>query len=103
MRIFVQDQASGPESLRPGGACEKNNHPVEVPGQAVIYLIFRGLFFEHNPREIGYAFHGAGAETCPPSADWVQRPFMDGHFHASPLLRGVGDSPFGRKHGRLAV
>jgi hypothetical protein len=27
-----------------------------------IYLIFRGLFFEHNPREIGSAFHRAGAE-----------------------------------------
>jgi len=26
MRIFVQDQASGPWGLRPGGACEKNNH-----------------------------------------------------------------------------
>jgi len=34
MMIFVQDQASGPQGLRPGGACEKNNHPVEVPGQA---------------------------------------------------------------------
>jgi hypothetical protein len=31
-------------------------------GQAGIYLIFRGLFFEHNPREIGSAFHRAGAE-----------------------------------------
>jgi hypothetical protein len=29
-------------------ACDKNNHPVEVPGQAGIYLISRGLFFEHN-------------------------------------------------------
>jgi hypothetical protein len=27
MRIFVQNQASGPYGLRPGGACEKNNHP----------------------------------------------------------------------------
>jgi hypothetical protein len=33
-------------------ACEKNNHPVEVPGQAGICVIFRGLFFEHN-EEIG--------------------------------------------------
>jgi len=33
-------------------ACEKNNHPVEVPGQAGICIIFRGLFFEHNT-EIG--------------------------------------------------
>ena len=41
MKIFVQDQASGPEGLRPGGVCEKNNcrH---------MWLIFRGLFFEHN-------------------------------------------------------
>jgi hypothetical protein len=37
-----------------------------MPGQAGICLIFRGLFFKHNPREIGSAFHGAGAETCPP-------------------------------------
>jgi len=48
MRIFVKDQASGQKGLRPGGACEKNNHPVEVPGQAGICIIFRGLFFEHN-------------------------------------------------------
>jgi len=27
-----------------------------------IYLIFRGLFFEHNPSKIGFAFHRAGAE-----------------------------------------
>jgi len=30
-----------------------------------ICLIFRGLFFEHNPREIGSAFHVAGAEIGP--------------------------------------
>jgi len=27
---------------------------------------------------IGQAFHRAGAETCPPPADWAKRPFMDG-------------------------
>jgi hypothetical protein len=42
-------------------------------------MIFRGLFFEHNSREIGAAFHRAGAKTCPPPADWAKRPFMDGH------------------------
>jgi len=26
-------------------------------------LIFRGLFFEHNPREIGSAFHPDGIRT----------------------------------------
>jgi hypothetical protein len=51
-------------------ACEKIT--------AGICVIFRGLFFEHNPREIGSAFHRASAETCPP-ADWAKRPFMDGH------------------------
>jgi len=30
-----------------------------------ICVIFRGLFFEHNPGEIGYAFHRAGAEIGP--------------------------------------
>jgi len=44
-----------------------------------ICIIFRGVFFENNPREIGSAFHRAGAETCPPSVDWTKRPFMDGH------------------------
>jgi hypothetical protein len=34
-------------------------------GQAGICLIFLGLFFEHNPREIGSAFHRAGAEIGP--------------------------------------
>jgi hypothetical protein len=43
-------------------ACEKNNHPVEVPGKAGICLILQGLFFEHNPREIGFAVHRASAE-----------------------------------------
>jgi len=28
-----------------------------------------GLKFEPDPREIGFAFHGTGAETCPPPAD----------------------------------
>jgi hypothetical protein len=39
---------------------------------AGIFLIFRGLFFEHNPGGIGFAFHRAGAETCPPPADWAK-------------------------------
>jgi hypothetical protein len=42
---------------------------------AGIFLIFRGLFFEHNPRGIGSAFHRTSAETCPPPADWAKRPF----------------------------
>jgi len=49
---------------------------------AGIFLTFRGLFFEHNPREMGFAFHRAGTETCPPHrqrhlrpADWAKRPF----------------------------
>jgi len=28
---------------------------------------------------MGSAFHGAGAETCPPPADWAKKPFVDGH------------------------
>jgi hypothetical protein len=60
-------------------ACEKNNRPVEVPGKAGICIIFRRLFFEHNPKEIGSAFHGAGTETCPPLVDWAKRPFLDGY------------------------
>jgi len=31
-------------------------------GQAVILVAFRGLKFESDPREIGYAFHGAGTD-----------------------------------------
>jgi hypothetical protein len=31
-----------------------------------------GLIFEHNPREIGFAFYKASAETCPPLADWAK-------------------------------
>jgi hypothetical protein len=31
-----------------------------------------GLKFELDPREIGFAFHRAGAETCPPPADWAK-------------------------------
>ena len=27
-----------------------------------IHLVFRGLQFEPDPREIGFAFHGAGTE-----------------------------------------
>lgn len=42
-------------------------------------MTFRGLFFEHNSREIGTAFHRADAKTCPPPADWAKRPFMAGH------------------------
>ena len=57
--------------------CSRSRHAKKIT--TGIYLIFRGLFFEHNPREIGSAFHRAGAETCPPPADWAKRPFMDGH------------------------
>jgi len=28
----------------------------------VIQVVFRGLKFESDPREIGYAFHGAGVD-----------------------------------------
>jgi len=66
--IFVQDP---PLKERDKKACEKNNHPVGAPGQAGIWLIFRGLFFEHNA-------------ACPVVAiakteDWAKRLFMDGH------------------------
>jgi hypothetical protein len=50
--------------------CSRSRHAKKItapmdnlPGQAGISLIFRGLFFENNPREIGFAFHRAGAET----------------------------------------
>jgi len=60
-------------------ACEKNNHRhiFDIPR---IYppKFGGGLFFGHNPREIGFAFHRAGAETCPPPADWAKGPFVDG-------------------------
>jgi len=56
MRIFVQDHLSGIAARRRWMACEKNNHPVEIPGQAGICLIFRGLFFEHNV-DIGQIGH----------------------------------------------
>ncbi|MGB5993321.1 MAG: hypothetical protein WBG61_13440, partial [Desulfobacterales bacterium] len=46
---------------------------------SVVLSASGGLFFKHNPREIGYAFHRAGTETCPPPADWAKRPFIDGH------------------------
>jgi hypothetical protein len=52
MRYFVQDRLSGIALRRRRKACEKINHPVEVPGQAGIYMIFRGLNFEHN-KDIG--------------------------------------------------
>jgi hypothetical protein len=38
-----------------------------------------GLKFESDPREIGFAFHGAVADTCPPSADWRKRQFSFRH------------------------
>jgi hypothetical protein len=61
-------------------ACEKNNrrHISNIPR---IYppKFGGGLFFEHNPREIGSAFHRAVAETCPLQADWAKKPFMDRH------------------------
>jgi hypothetical protein len=34
---------------------------------------FEKCSFLPAPREIGFAFHGAGAETCPPPADWAKR------------------------------
>jgi hypothetical protein len=33
-----------------------------------------------DPREMGSAFHGAGAETCPLRVDWIKRPFLDGNY-----------------------
>jgi len=30
MKIFVQDQAPGPEGLHTGGTCENNNHPSTI-------------------------------------------------------------------------
>ena len=66
MRIFVRDQ--GMRKKITAGIC----------------LIFRGLIFKHNPREIGSAFHRASAETYPPPADWAKRPFTDGHYIGYP-------------------
>jgi hypothetical protein len=43
-----------------------------------ILVVFRGLKFESDPREIGFAFHGAGADTCPPSADCEKDSFRSG-------------------------
>ena len=44
IRIFVQDQAYGPE-----GHAKKISTPIKnLSGQARICLIFRGLFFERN-------------------------------------------------------
>jgi len=40
--------------------CSISRHAKKIT--AGICLIFRGLFFEHNPRGIGSAFHGASAE-----------------------------------------
>jgi hypothetical protein len=31
-------------------------------GQAGILVVFRGLKFKYDPREIGFAFHGAGID-----------------------------------------
>jgi hypothetical protein len=49
-------------------ACDKNNRPSTIfrtygAGRHIVDI--SGLFFEHNPREIGCAFHGAGAEIGP--------------------------------------
>jgi len=54
-----------PNAYAPEGHAKKITIPegsAGSTGQAGICLIFRGLFFEHNPREIGSAFHRAGAE-----------------------------------------
>ena len=48
MRFFVQDQASGLRAYAPKGHAKKIT--------TGIYLIFRGLFFEHNA-EIGQKGH----------------------------------------------
>ena len=33
-----------------------------------------------DPREIGFAFHRAGTETCPPPEDCEKGPFLDGNL-----------------------
>jgi hypothetical protein len=43
--------------------CSRSRHVKKITSG--ICLIFRGLFFEHNPGEIGSAFHRAGAEIGP--------------------------------------
>jgi hypothetical protein len=39
-------------------------------------LIFRGLFIEHNPREIGSAFHRAGAEIGQKDHLWMDTSWL---------------------------
>jgi len=56
----------------PEGHSKKITAPMEnLSGQAGICLIFRGLFFEHNPREIGSAFHRASAEIGQKDHLWM--------------------------------
>jgi hypothetical protein len=45
-----------------------------------ILPVFRGLKFESDPSEIGFEFHGAGTNTCPPSADWRKKQFSFRHY-----------------------
>jgi hypothetical protein len=54
-KITAPVRSAGPTPVPSPGATGQ-------AGQAGIYLIFRGLFFEHHPREIGSAFHRSGAE-----------------------------------------
>jgi hypothetical protein len=54
--------------------CSRSRHVKKIT--AGICLIFRGLFFEHNPREIGCAFHGAGAEIGQKDHLWMDTSYI---------------------------
>jgi len=71
--FFVKIKPPARRAYAPEGHVKKITTPVRsagpVPvfsrgptGQAVIQVVFRGLKFESDPREIGSAFHGSGAD-----------------------------------------
>ena len=61
MRIFVKDRASGLEGLHPEGHAKKITTPLKYRDKPAYSWYSEdlsasgGLFFEHNPREIGSA------------------------------------------------
>ena len=55
MRIFVQDHLSGVAFGEDGRHVEKITTPLKYRDRQAYKLIFRELFFEHNPGEIGSA------------------------------------------------
>jgi hypothetical protein len=47
-----------------------------------ICLIFRGLFFEHNPGGIGFTFHRAGTDIGQKDHLWMDSSYLQRRFHA---------------------